>query len=200
MAIDSNEVARQTMKGLQDAQRTYAAWSGYWWTQPEYMLTVSIARAVHGLTSVEWVTMEHNTRETLKEAGGGKGRPAKSLPSSGRFDIVVWGPKRPEGVIEVKRTPWTIARDVERVCAAIANQNAIGWGLVAYLYSWGDGIGKPGRNRVKDRTQSLASRAEKYVGGRFWIKRHCGKLHAEDGGAWRAEVLEIRRRVKRRNS
>ena len=194
MAIDPDEVARKTMTGLRAARKTYETWSGYWWAPPEYVATVSIARAVHRLPSVKWVTMEHNTRETLKEARGGKGRPPKSLPAASRFDMVVWSSRQPMGVIEVKTRAYDkILDDVERVCAAITNPNSIRWGLVAYLYSWSDGVGKEGKDRVRDRTKAIALRAEECVlKKRLWIKRHCRPPQVEDGGAWTAEVLEIR--------
>ena len=196
MVIDVGKVAGAAKRGLVNAQRTYESWSGWWWAPPEYVGTMAVARAVHRLESVVWVTLEHNVRDALREARGGLGRPATNLPKQGRFDIVVWGAKTPQGVIEVKTRGYsTLLGDVNRVCNAIGNAKEMRWGLVAYLYSWGDGEEKEGKDRVSDRLASIAESAEQLVvcdrGMHF--TRHRGRPRVENGGAWTAEVLEIRR-------
>ena len=100
--IDVKEVAAAAKRGLVSAQRIYESWSGWWWAPPEYVGTMGVAKAVHRLESVKWVTLEHNVRDALREARGGMGRPADNLSKRGRFDIVVWGTNKPQGVIEVK--------------------------------------------------------------------------------------------------
>ena len=64
--IDSAEVARAAKKGLVRAQSTYECWSGWWAPPPEYLATVSIARTVHRLESVRWVTLEHKSSAGMK--------------------------------------------------------------------------------------------------------------------------------------
>ena len=193
--IDGEEVAAAAKRGLVNAQKTYESWSGWWWAPPEYVGTMGVAKAVHRLESVKWVTLEHNVRDALREARGGMGRPAKNLSRQGRFDIVVWGATKPQGVIEVKTRGYsTIVGDVERVCNAIENAKSLRWGLVAYLYAWGDGLAKDGKDRVMARVDGIADRAKRLVDLRaVHLKRHRGRPRARKGGAWTVEVLEIRR-------
>lgn len=197
--IDSGLVARTTRQALVKAQARHEAWSGWWWPPPEYVATVAITEAVHRLEDVKWVTPEHNVRDTLRQAGGGMGRPAAVLPRQGRFDIVVWQGSRPKGVIEVKTRGYsTLQADVKRVCAAIRNARRIDWGLVAFIYAWGDGKEKDGRDRVLDRTDSLVTDAQDLVHGEgMAFARHRGRTRRRDDGAWAAEVFEIRRRKRR---
>ena len=195
MPIDSRVVAQTTRRALVKAQERHETWSGWWWAPPEYVATVEIAQAVYRLEDVDWVTPEHNVRDALRRAGGGMGRPASALPKQGRFDIVVWGGSRPKGVIEVKTRGYsTLQADVERVCGAIRNARGIGWGLVAFIYAWGDGIEKQARDRVLDRTNNLATEAKDVVHRqRMAFTRHRGRIRRRDDGAWVAEVFEIRR-------
>ena len=195
--IDVGEVAAAAKRGLVSAQRTYESWSGWWWAPPEYVGTMGVAKAVHRLESVKWVTLEQNVRDVLREARGGIGRPAKDLPKQGRFDIVVWGAGKPQGVIEVKTRGYSkVVGDVERVCNAVKNAKGIRWGLVAYLYAWGDGEEKEGKDRVSDRLKGIAHRAERLVDRRdMYFQRHRGIPRVRKGGAWTVEVLEIRRRA-----
>ena len=195
MTIDSWVVGQTTRRALIRAQERHEAWSGWWWAPPEYVATVEIAQAVHRLEDVAWVTPEHNVRDTLRQAGGGMGRPADVLPKQGRFDIVVWEESRPIGVIEVKTRGYgTLRADVARVCAAIRNAPGIGWGLVAFIYAWGDGMEKEGHDRVRNRTDSLATDAQNMVHReRMAFTRHGGRARRRDDGAWAAEVFEIRR-------
>ncbi len=199
MTIDSRVVAQTTRRALVRAQERHEAWSGWWWAPPEYVATVEIAQAVYRLEDVAWVTPEHNVRDTLRLAGGGMGRPAAVLPKQGRFDIVVWERSKPIGVIEVKTRGYaTLRADVARVCAAIRNARGIGWGLVAFIYAWGDGMEKQGRDRVRDRTDSLATEAQNVVHReRMAFTRHGGRTRRRDDGAWAAEVFEIRRSMAR---
>ena len=168
---------------------------GWWWAPPEYVGTIGIAKAVHRLQSVKWVTLEHNVRDALCEARGGMGRPAKNLSKQGRFDIVVWGTKRPQGVIEVKTRGYSkLDRDVARVCDAIKNAKGIRWGLVAYLYACRDGENKEGKDRVADRVKAIADRAESEVDRRgMHFERHRGRPRVRKSGAWTVEVLQVRR-------
>lgn len=195
--IEVGEVVGAAKRGLVNAQRTYESWSGWWWAPPEYVATVGVARAVHRLESVKWVTLEHNVRDALREARGGMGRPAKNLSKQGRFDVVVWGPGKPQGVIEIKTRGYTtLEKDVERVCSAIRNAKGIRWGLVAYVYASADGEEKEGKDRVSDRLKGIADRAERLVCRReMHFERHRGIPRVREGGAWTVEVLEIRRRA-----
>lgn len=193
--IDVQEVAAAAKRGLVSAQRTYESWSGWWWAPPEYVGTMGVAKAVHRLESVKWVTLEHNVRDALREARGGMGRPAGNLSKQGRFDIVVWGAKKPQGVIEVKTRGYsTLVQDVARVCNAIENAKGIRWGLVGYLCAWSDGEIKEGKDRVSGRVEGIADRARWLVQRRdMHFKRHRGIPRVREGGAWTVEVLEIRR-------
>ena len=195
MAIDPRTVARTAKRALTNAQARYEKWSGWWWAPPEYVATVEIAEAVHPLNGVAWVTPEHNVGDTLRIAGGGMGRPAGVIPRAGRFDLVVWSGEQPAGVIEVKTKGYqTINKDVERICAAIRNADAIHWGVVAFIYAWGDGQSKSGRKRVLDRTASLEVKANEVADKcRMKFTRHRGKIQPRNGGAWVAEAFQISR-------
>ena len=199
MAIDLDQIGKVTKTRLLRARNTWEAWSGWWWAPPEYLVTVEIARGIRAVGDVKWVTLEHNVRDTLRRAGGGMGRPADSLPKQGRFDIVVWSERKPRGVIEVKTGACArLADDVQRVCDAIRNAPEIRWGLVAFIYSWGDGSGKPGAARVRDRVASLAEDAAKITcAEKMKLVRHHGRVQVRAGGSWTAEVFQISRSRKR---
>ena len=192
--MEAGEMAKVAKRGLINAQRTYESWSGGSMTPPEYFATVSIARSVARVPGVAKVTLEHNVRCVLKAARGGKGRPADTLPKQGRFDIVVWNRRGPNGVIEVKTRGYsTLLRDVRRVCDAVRNAERIRWGLVAYLYALEDGDGKSGSERVADGVSSVAERAGRTARRRgSAMRRHRGRPRKRDKGAWTAEVLEFR--------
>ena len=194
--INPKKVAQAARRGLLGAQRRHESWSGWWWPPPEYVATVAIAEAVSRLEGVDWVTPEHNVRDTLRLAGGGIGRPAGELPKQGRFDVVVWSGSRPAGVIEVKTRGYsTLEADAKRVCAAIRNAPGIRWGMVAFIYAWGEGEQKPAVDRVRDRTGRLAAKAEDLAQGYgMTFRRHRAKIRQEDEGAWVPVVFEFRAR------
>ena len=133
-------------------------------------------------------------RDVLKAAHGGKGRPADTLPKQGRLDVVIWNTWGPNGVIEVKTRGYlTLLRDVRRVCDAVRNAERIRWGLVAYVYALEDREEKSGSERVADGVSSVAERAARTARRRRCaMRRHRGRPRKRNGGAWTAEVLEIR--------
>ncbi len=162
MPIDSELVADKCYRGLFKAHERYETWSGWWWRPPECLALYEIADAVHRLEKVYWVTPEFSVRETLSEARVGKGRPPKVLPKQGRFDIVVWNSRNPEGVIEVKTRGDTspLEKDVERVCNAISRTTGIRWGVVAFMCARDDVESKSGKDRVRERLDKLSATAQ----------------------------------------
>ena len=137
---------------------------GDWlWAAPEYMATAGIARALHKLDKIRYVTMEGNIRKAIEYAGGSLvGRPNRRLNLGGRFDLVVWNTQGPRGLIEVKtgiNGYKQVAPDIERLCVALNKAQDIRWGLVAYFASFAHGQRKDAANRVSDRTREIARRA-----------------------------------------
>ena len=86
-------VIEATLRAIGKAQRDYEKWSGglWLWNAPEYMATTVIARTLHKLDRVTYVTMENNVQAAIEDAGGSVvGRPNRRLNLNGRFDLVVW--------------------------------------------------------------------------------------------------------------
>ena len=187
------------LKSIASAQREYENWSGgaWLWEAPEYMATTGIARAVQGIESVAYVTMENNVRTAIKDAGGNVvGRRNARLSLEGRFDVVVWNITAPRGLIEVKTSVGgysSVRKDVRKLCTALMKANDIRWGLVAYFLSFADGERKAARDRLADRTANIARRAAEDVPREFRLKRRNSTIRVNDDGAWTTEVLEIRR-------
>ena len=194
-----SEIVDRSIRGICDAQREYEKWSGFaLWAAPEYLVATSIARSIHGLAGVGFVTLEKNLTEALEEAGGSwRGRRNVSLPRQGRFDIVVWTrAAQPRVVLEVKADVAgysNVARDVGRICSAIGKTNDLHRGLVAYYVSLGDGLRKPARTRVIERAERIAAAAHNDVNarGRGFFQRRPGKLYEQGDRAWKPEILEI---------
>lgn len=199
--IRVSEIVDRSIRGIRDAQREYEEWSSFArWAAPENLVTTSIARSIHGLDGIGFVTLEKNLTEAIEEAGGSwRGRRNIELPRQGRFDIVVWNQSAdPRVVIEVKTCVAgysNIARDVGRICSAVGRTNDLRRGLVVYYVSLGDGLRKPASTRVAQRAESIATAAQDDVSGRGRgiFRRHAGKLYEQGDRAWKPEILEIGR-------
>ena len=197
--MKSTPVIGATLGAIAKAQRDYARWSGgdWLWAAPEYMATTAIARALHGLEQVRYVTMENNVHEAIDYAGGSLvGRPNSRLNLQGRFDVVAWNTRGPRGLIEVKTTVSGYAQlspDVQKLKTALKKAPDIRWGLVAYFASFSHGPRKDAKARVVDRTDGIANRASEELSVEYTVTRHASSVRVRPGGAWTAEVLEIRR-------
>ncbi len=209
-----NDIAKKTLGGISAAQKHYEYWTGgcWLWEAPEYMVATHIAKHISNIENESfYLTLEHNVRGALKDAGGqGRGRPRKALRPDGKFDILVWrGDGKPMAVIEVKNqvTGFSYIRaDVSRICATLKRPNAgrytIRCGFIAYYISLNDGKRKPAKNRVIDRVGRIAKKVEESANDKgMKFRRFPGrvKVVGDDGGAWTAEVLKISR-SRRTNS
>lgn len=140
--MKSGPVIDATLRGIERAKIKYQELSGYYLHGAEYVATTYICEAVHKVDSVGWVTVEHNARNAIKEAGGSlQGWGKKTLPFQDRFDIAVWNSREEiRGLIEVKTSVWGysyVKKDISKLCQAIKNRRAqIRWGLVAYFSSF----------------------------------------------------------------
>ena len=197
--MKADGVIKATLRAIGTAQREYRIWSGGDWLDdaPEYMATTAIARALHKLDKVSFVTLENNVRAAVEDASGRLvGKPNRRLNLAGRFDLVVWNTRAPRGLIEVKTTVGGYSQlrpDIEKLCTALSKAHDVRWGLVAYFSAFPDGPRKDARDRVVDQTDKIAHVAKENVDPSYRVARHSGNVRNADGGAWRAEVLEIRR-------
>ncbi|MXY53413.1 MAG: hypothetical protein F4Y86_12930 [Gammaproteobacteria bacterium] len=178
--MKSAPVIEATLGAIARAHRDYERWSGgdWLWAAPEYMATTAIARALHGLDHVRYVTMENNAREAIEYAGGNLvGRPNSQLNLQGRFDLVVWNTQGPRGLIEVKTTVAGYAQlntDVQTLKTALKKAPDVRWGLVAFFASFAHGVRKDAKARVADRTEEIARRASQEVGDEYTVaQRRC---------------------------
>ena len=192
-------VIEATLQAIAKAHREYGRWSGGDWLDeaPEYMATTAIARALHRLDKVRFVTLEYNVRAAVEDANGRLiGKPNRRLNLDGRFDLVVWNKQAPRGLIEVKTTVdgySQLGPDIEKLCTALGKAEDVRWGLVAYFAAFQDGRRKHARDRVLEQTDKIARLAKEKVNPGYRIARHSGNVRNVDSAAWRAEVLEIRR-------
>lgn len=198
--MNSARVVEATLRGIRSGTKEYEKWSGYYpWVRdaPEYMVTTAIARAVHNIDAVAFVTVENNVRNAMKNTGGNiVGRPTHRLNLDGRFDLVVWNMQGPRGMIEVKTNVSgysSLASDVDKLRTALAKSADMRWGLVAYFIAFQNGVRKRGEDRVYERAKAIAERAAREAGGRYRVSRHPGMVCRVPGGAWTGEVLEVRR-------
>lgn len=197
--MKSTPVIEATLRAIATAQRDYERWSGgdWLWAAPEYMATTAIARALHRLDQVRYVTMEGNVRQAMENAGGNLvGRPNSRLNLEGWFDVVAWNTRGPRGLIEAKTTVSgysQLAGDVQKLKTALAKAQDIRWGLVAYFVSLAHGVHKDAKARVVTRTAEIARRATEEMSNESAVTRHTDRVRVTPGGAWTAEELEIRR-------
>ena len=198
-ALPALPIVKTTLRAIAQAHGDYKSWSGgdWLWKAPEYMATTSIARALHRLPVVKYVTMENNVRDAIEDAGGSLvGRPNRKLNLEGRFDLVVWNTRGPRALIEVKTNPRAYAPlcdDIHELCAALAKAADIHWALVAYYDSFRPGEYKNARERLRDHTNGIWQRALDVVPSGIKITRHQSAVRSSGRSAWTAEALEIRR-------
>ena len=197
--MNSDPVIKATLEGIATAKKKYECWSGGYYLQgAEYIATFCIADAVQKLDKVSYVTVEKNAHTAITDAGGklvGGGR--TNIQFGARFDIAVWNSTQVRGLIEVKTNVWGfsyVQRDIEKLSQAISKVKLLRWGLVAYFASMQDGSKKDARGRLNDRIQTISDRAIDYAAKEgYSIKRHPSSIRDDDGWAWTAEVLEVRR-------
>ena len=197
--MQSQPVIRATLRAIGSAQDAYERMSGTWLQDgAEYFATTYIAQAVFNIPAVRSVTLEHNVSDAIRRAGGDmRGPPSKDINRNGKFDLTVSNTVGPRGLIEVKTRIYYryITQDVRELCRALRRGKDLRWGLLAYYTSkkLGDGTPHDARKRVRRQTEEVMRRAGLAVTSDCTVERHTSPVHANSGGAWTAEVLEIRR-------
>ena len=93
------------LSGIADAKHTYAAWTrnvGYFAWAPEYLITVSVAKAVWEWCAPLSVWPEYRLMDAMREAGVPDAH--AQLDGNRRADLLLYREgSRPHAVVEVKR-------------------------------------------------------------------------------------------------
>ncbi|HTH16469.1 MAG TPA: hypothetical protein VL974_07440 [Magnetospirillum sp.] len=152
------------LAGIADAKHTFAAWTrnvGYFAWAPEYLITVSVAKAVWEWCAPLSVWPEYRLVDAMREAGVADAR----LDGNRRADLLLYREgARPHAVVEVKRNVegWgRIATDVERLRTMVAGaRSSFQLAIVAFNCTLlGTGSAKGGAV-LKDRLSRMAEAAD----------------------------------------
>lgn len=162
---DRRLIVDAVLAGIADAKHTYAAWTrnvGYFAWAPEYLITVSVAKAVWEWCAPLSVWPEYRLTDAMREAGVANG----PLQSEGnrRADLLLYREgSRPHAVVEVKRNVenWgRIAGDVERLrTMVVGRKSSFQLGIVAFNCTMLGGDGTRGAGVLKDRLSRMAETA-----------------------------------------
>lgn len=162
MVSDDNDlIVGAVLAGIADARHTYAAWTrnvGYFAWAPEYLITVSVAKALWEWCAPLSVWPEYRLADAMREAGIAEGNAA--LDGNRRADLLLYREgSRPHAVVEVKRNVegWgRIAADVQRMRTMIAGASSFQLGIVAFNCTLLGGGGPKGTIVLKDRLSRMA--------------------------------------------
>jgi hypothetical protein len=192
------------IRGMAAAQKDYEDWSTCWLDEaPEYMATVSVARALAKVRGNGFVTLESSAKATIAEAGAkGRGRVSASVRANGRFDVVVHTSHGyPRIVIEVKRHVSRfeqIRRDVDRVVGVVTRNRAassISFGAIAFLVWLKDDHTFNASERVRKTIENLGESAAEAAGEKVKVVVNHSPVHVEDDRAWSAVAIAIKPRA-----
>jgi hypothetical protein len=154
------------LAGIADARHTYAAWTrnaGYFAWAPEYLITVSVAKAVWDWCAPLSVWPEHRLMDAMRDAGVPDLQ--AQLDGNRRADLLLYRQgSRPHAVVEVKRNVegWgRIASDIDRMSVMLASPaSSFQLGIVAFNCTLLAASGVKGPAVLKDRLARLAEAAE----------------------------------------
>lgn len=162
--VKREETAKTIIKGIKSAQREYEKMSEYWLEEgAEYLITVSVARALWKKFGDGTVMVEGSSDEMRKDAGAKKGRPPKSVKGK-RYDIVLYFKNGdPRAVIEIKGREDSRAgllKDVKRIMDAL-KASKVRFGAVGFYYSAEDGDQKSAKDKIKYYVGNLDKEVQK---------------------------------------
>ncbi|MCR6630060.1 MAG: hypothetical protein NVV74_08400 [Magnetospirillum sp.] len=154
------------LAGIADAKHTYAAWTrnvGYFAWAPEYLITVSVAKALWEWCAPLSVWPEYRVQDAMREAGVADGH--AQLDGNRRADLLLYREgSRPHAVVEVKRNVegWgRIAADVERLRTMIASdRSSFQLGIVAFNCTMLGAGGPKGAGVLRERLSRMALAAD----------------------------------------
>lgn len=162
-------IVEAILAGIADARHTYAAWTrnvGYFAWAPEYLITVSVAKAVWEWCPPVTVWPEFRLMDAIREAGL-PDHPALAgrLDGNRRADLLLYREaSRPHAIVEVKRNVenWSrIAPDVERMRSLVAGgDSSFQLGVVAFNCTLLGRHGDKGAAVLKDRLSRMAEAAD----------------------------------------
>lgn len=161
-------IVEAVLAGIADARHTYAAWTrnvGYFAWAPEYLITVSVAKAVWEWCAPLTVWPEYRLMDAMREAGApDQAALPRHLDGNRRADLLLYREaSRPHAVVEVKRNVegWgRIAADVERMRAMMAGRDSsFQLGVVAFNCTLMGRDGGRGAVVLKDRLARMAEAA-----------------------------------------
>lgn len=165
----SASIVQAILAGIADARHTYAAWTrnvGYFAWAPEYLITVSVAKAVWEWCAPLTVWPEYRLMDAMREAGMPDGHALPGhLDGNRRADLLLYREaSRPHAVVEVKRNVegWgRIAADVERMRTMVAGAgSSFQLGVVAFNCTLMGREGDKGAAVLKDRLSRMADAAD----------------------------------------
>lgn len=163
---DGRLIVDAVLAGIADAKHTYAAWTrnvGYFAWAPEYLITVSVAKAVWEWCAPLSVWPEYRLMDAMREAGVPDGH--AQLDGNRRADLLLYRDgSRPHAVVEVKRNVegWgRIAADVERLRTMVAGtESSFQLGIVAFNCTMLGAGGPRGSSVLRDRLARMAEAAQ----------------------------------------
>lgn len=167
----SEQIVDAILSGIADARHTYAAWTrnvGYFAWAPEYLITVSVAKAVWEWCSPVTVWPEFRLMDAIREACP-VDHPALAgrLDGHRRADLLLYREaSRPHAIVEVKRNVdnWgRIAADVDRMRALMTGgDSSFQLGVVAFNCTLLGRDGDKGAAVLKDRLSRMAEAADEF--------------------------------------
>lgn len=206
MTFVTNEIIiNATLAGIGDAQRTYSELtsnSGYFSWAPEYLITVSVAKALRLQCDAVTVWPEHNISDALRDAGAGGGD-CRSEDGHRRADLLLYSARdmRPQAIIEIKHNVdrWgRIADDLVRVRETVGSngaENSFEMAIVAFATTLlsNAGEGKAWRT-LGGRLARLADEASSLSDDRWRCFLRAGTLAFNRHEYWAAGAVVLERR------
>jgi hypothetical protein len=209
--ISKLQITKSILKGIEQAQKDYADFSGgFWlWRAPEYFTVTYIAQQMAkdlGKGSPWYLTMENGAKQAMTDAGAiGRGKLHSKLRSNGRFDLLLWwGSDEPRAPIEVKKQVTQfqhIAADIERIDRVIhrkKDHSKIQFSVMAFYTSCKARSADAAIETVESRINSIFEAAREHVSPETTLTLEKSKIYPEEESAWCAVTLVLTP-IKRRH-
>ena len=198
-------IMNASVKGVCNAQRDYATWSGglWLWEAPEYLSGTYVAQEIAKLAGKQgpwYLTMENSAKKAMDHAGAtGKGRIHRKIRSNGRFDLLLWwGSDMPRAPIEIKCqvTEFTkIRADVERLNKVIhrkRSDTSFQFGMSVFYTSVNAKTGPEAKQKIEARISSIVESAKDNVGHETKVLVKQSLIKKEDKSAWAVVAIALK--------
>ena len=201
--ISLDLIIKAIISSIEQAQEDYESWSGgdWLWNAPEYLLTTSIAKSIWSIDGSKLITLEHNTKGVMGDAGAiTRGRIPKKARPDGRVDIILWRANgEPRGVIEVKnqvRSYSGISGDVERIDKILHknhNYSSFQFGCIAFYTSAKTDKNGSALEKLKKTFESIKKSAQKRESEIIKVQLHKSDIHSAEDSAWATACLVFKK-------